>query len=96
MTTKRRNDESGIQFIKFLASCATRRLNAGKEEAAVLQTLAVSQSTYDRWRQQYGGRKAEEAKRLQEPEEGNKRLKRLVAGQALDVQRLKHITEGNR
>jgi hypothetical protein len=39
-------------------------LNAGKELAAVLQTLEVSEATYDRWRAQYGGMKAEEAVRL--------------------------------
>ena len=39
-------------------------LNAGKDLAAVLQALEVSESTYGRWRSQYGGMKAEEAKRL--------------------------------
>lgn len=35
---------------------ADAMLNAGKEEAAVLQALAGSQATYDRWRKQYGGK----------------------------------------
>jgi putative transposase len=39
-------------------------LNAGKEKAAVLQSLEVSESTLDRWRKQYGGMKSEEAVRL--------------------------------
>ena len=68
---------------------------SGKELAAVLQALEVSESTFDRWRRQYGGMKSEEAKRLKELEDENKRLKRLVADQALDIQMLKHITEGN-
>jgi cell division protein FtsB len=55
----------------------------------------VSQSTYDRWRAQYGGMKAQEAKRLKELEDENRRLKRLVADLSLDNQMLKHINEGN-
>jgi len=61
----------------------------------VLQALEVSESTLERWRSQYGGMKAEEAKRLKELEGENRRLKHIVADQALDIQMLKHITEGN-
>jgi len=70
-------------------------LNAGKEEAVVLQTLEVSQATYDRWRKQYGGMKAEEAKRLKELDDENKQLKELVAELTLDNRMLKHLSEGN-
>ena len=56
---------------------AAAMLNAGKDPAALLQSLEVSQSTPDRWRAQYGGMKAEEAKRLKELEKENSRLKRL-------------------
>jgi len=70
-------------------------LNAGRDLAAVLQALEVSQSTLDRWRSQYGGMKAEEAKRLKTLEDENKRLKQLVADLSLDNQMLRHITEGN-
>jgi transposase-like protein len=45
--------------------------------AAVIQHLGVSEATYHRWRNQYGGMKAEEAKRLKELESENVRLKRL-------------------
>jgi hypothetical protein len=70
-------------------------LNSGKDLAVVLQTLEVGQSTYERWRNQYGGMKSEEAKRLKQLEDENRRLKRLVADQALDIQMLKHINQGN-
>lgn len=70
-------------------------LNAGKDEAAVLQSLEVSEATYNRWRKQFGGMKAEEAKRLKELEEENKRLKEIVADQALDIKMLKYVSEGN-
>jgi hypothetical protein len=70
-------------------------LNAGKDLAVVLQALEVSEATYCRWRNQYGGMKAEEAVRLKKLEDENKRLKQLVADQALDIQMLKYVTEGN-
>ena len=70
-------------------------LNAGKDLAAVIQALEVSEATYHRWRAQYGGMKAEEAKRLKQLEEENKRLKEIVAEKELDIRMLKHIAEGN-
>ena len=54
-------------------------LNAGKDEAAVLQALEVSEATYLRWRKQYGGMKADEAKRLTERRRfGDRRIARLL------------------
>ena len=94
MTTKKRKRHTPEQIVKKLRD-ADAMLNAGKELAAVLQALEVSESTFDRWRNQYGGMKSEEAKRLKQLEEENKRLKQLVAEKELDMQRLKHITEGN-
>ena len=94
MSQKRRKRHTPEQVIKKLRD-ADAMLNAGKDLAAVLQALEVSESTYDRWLKQYGGMKSEEAKRLKELEDENKRLKRLVADQALDIQMLKHLQEGN-
>jgi transposase-like protein len=74
---------------------ADAMLNAGKELAAVLQALEISEATLARWRAQYGGMKSEEAKRLKALEDENRRLKQLVADQALDIQMLKHLSEGN-
>ena len=54
---------------------ADAMLNAGKDLEAVLQLLAVSEATLHRWRAQYGGMKSEEAKRLKQLEEENRRLK---------------------
>ena len=70
-------------------------LNSGKDEAAVLQALEVSESTYERWLKQYGGMKAEEAKRLKEIETENERLKKIVGELTLDNRMLKHLSEGN-
>ena len=51
--------------------------------------------TWHRWLAQYGGMKANDAKRLKELEGENARLKKLVANQALDIDMLKELAEGN-
>ena len=63
--------------------------------AQVVQRLEISEQTFHRWRNQYGGMKANEAKRLKELEQENARLKRAVADLTLDNQMLKEIAEGN-
>jgi putative transposase len=92
--TRRRKRHSPEQIVRKLRD-ADAMLNAGKDLAAVLQAMEVSEATFHRWRAQYGGMKAEEAKRLKELEDENQRLKRLVADQALDIQMLKHVASGN-
>ena len=94
MTTKRRKRHSPEQIVRKLRD-ADAMLNAGKDLAAVVQALEVSESTLDRWRNQYGGMKSEEAKRLKELTDENKKLKEIVAEQALDIKMLKHVAEGN-
>jgi putative transposase len=61
----------------------------------VLRTLEISEATWNRWRARYGGMSASEAKRLRELEAENARLKKLVANQALDIDMLKELAEGN-
>ena len=94
MSAKRRKRHTPEQIVRKLRD-AEAMLNAGKDQAAVLQSLEVSQTTYDRWRNQYGGMKSTEAKRLKELEDENKRLKEIVADLTLDNRMLKHVTEGN-
>lgn len=91
---RRRKRHSPEQIVRKLRD-ADAMLNAGKDPASVLQTLEVSEATFHRWRAQYGGMKAEEAVRLKKLEDENQRLKRLVADQALDIQMLKFVAEGN-
>jgi len=91
---KRRKRPNPEQIVRKLRD-ADAMLNAGKDLASVLQTLEVSESTYLRWRNQYGGMKSEEAKRLKQLEDENKRLKELVADLSLDNKMLKYISEGN-
>jgi putative transposase len=94
MTSGRRKRHNPEQIVRKLRD-ADALLNSGKDLAAVLQALEVSESTYVRWRSQYGGMKSEEALRLKKLEDENRRLKHLVADQALDIQMLKFVAEGN-
>jgi putative transposase len=94
MTTRRRKRHSPEQIVRKLRD-ADAMLNAGKDLAAVLQALEVSEATYGRWRAQYGGMKAEEAVRLKRLEEENKKLKEVVAELTLDNRMLKYLAEGN-
>ncbi len=72
-----------------------RLLNEGKDLTEVLRHLEVSEATWNRWRSQYGGMKATEAKRLRELEAENARLKKLLAEAELDKAMLKELAEGN-
>jgi hypothetical protein len=94
MSTKRRKRHGPEEIVRKLRD-ADAMLTAGKDLAAMLQALEISESSYDRWRNQHGGMKAEEAVRLKTLEDENRRLKQLVADQALDIQMLRHIAEGN-
>jgi putative transposase len=88
---KRHNPE---QIVRKLQD-ADRLLNAGKSVAYVYQALEISEATYHRWRNQYGGMKCEEAKRLKKLEMENSRLKKLLAEAELDKSMLKDLAEGN-
>jgi putative transposase len=94
MSTKRRKRHSPEQIVSKLRD-ADAMLNAGQDLAAVLQSLEVSEATYHRWRLQYGGMKSEEAKRLKQLEDENRRLKQIVADKELDIQMLRHVASGN-
>ncbi|MCA1699404.1 MAG: transposase [Actinobacteria bacterium] len=74
---------------------ADRMLAEQRGIAEIAKELGVSENTYHRWRNQYGGMKADDVKRLKELERENQRLKRIVANQALDIDGLKEIARGN-
>jgi putative transposase len=72
-----------------------RLLNEGKDIAEVVRHLEIAGSTWIRWKSQYGGMKADEAKRLRQLEVENARLKKLLAEAELDKAMLKELAEGN-
>ena len=91
--SKKRKRHSPEQVIAKLRE-ADAMLAAGSSVGQVCQRLGVSEQTLSRWRNQYGGMKSGEAKRLKELESENARLKRLVADLSLDVSMLKELNEG--
>jgi putative transposase len=88
MTSSKRRRHTPDQIIRKLAE-GHKQLAAGKELDEVCRHLEIAESTW------YGGMKASDAKRLKELEAENARLKKLVANQALDIDMLREVAEGN-
>jgi len=91
--TRQRRRHTPEQIIRKLRE-ADRLAGEGKGAAEVAKALEVSEATLWRWRSQYGGLKADDAKRLKELERENGRLKRIVADQALEIEGLREIARG--
>jgi putative transposase len=90
MTRRRYTPEQVIRKLRE----ADRMLAEGKTTVEVARQLEVSENTFYRWRNQYGGMKAYDAKRLKELERENQRLKRIVADQALNIDALWEVAKG--
>jgi putative transposase len=90
----KRRRHSPEQIIRKLRE-AERLIGEGKTISEAAKELQISEQTYHRWRNQYGGMKAQDAKRLKELERENGRLKAIVADQALENRALKEIASGN-
>lgn len=70
-------------------------LSQGVTVAEVVRRLGVNKVTYYRWRKEFGGMKADQARRLKDLERENARLKKLVADLSLDNAVLKEAASGN-
>ena len=90
MPRRRHTPEQIVRKLKE----ADKLLNEGQDIAAVCRHLQVSEQTFHRWRAQYGGMKADDAKRLKELDKENQRLKRIVADKELEIDALREIAEG--
>ncbi|MFQ5463992.1 MAG: IS3 family transposase [Phycisphaerae bacterium] len=89
----KRKRHSPDQIIRKLRE-AEGHLSAGMVIAQACQKLEISEQTFHRWRNQYGGMKANDAKRLKELEIENRRLKKAVADLTLDKQILEEASKG--
>lgn len=74
---------------------AEAKLASGSTVPEVARDLGISEATYHRWKNQYGGMSTSEAKRLKELEKENARLKKLLAEKELDIDILKEVNQGN-
>jgi putative transposase len=82
------------QIIRKLRE-ADRLLAEGADIADVARHLEVSEQTYHRWRNQFGGMKADDARRLKDLERENRELKQIVADKELENRALREIAKGN-
>jgi len=70
-------------------------LAKGETVGRAVKQIGVTEQTYYRWRNEYGGLSIDQAKRLKQLERENARLKRAVADLTLDKLILKEAAEGN-
>ena len=89
-----RKHHSPEQIIRKLRE-AEVELASGADLADVCKKLGISEQTYYRWGNQYGGLKADDMKRLKDLEKENARLKKAVADLILDKQILQEALRGN-
>ena len=72
-----------------------KQLKAGVKAAELCRKLGVSETTMYNWRAKYGGLEVSDLRRLRELEDENRRLKKIVADQVLNIEALKMVAEGN-
>ena len=74
------------QIIKVL-----KEVEAGGRVQDIVRRLGITETTFYRWKYKYGGLEVSDAKRLRALEDENRRLKTMVADQALDIQGLTYL-----
>jgi len=87
MARKRYSPEAIIMKLRE----AEVELSKGQTVKEVVRKLGITEQTYYRWRNKYGGMDVSEVKRLRELEKENAELKRIVAEQMLDIRMLKDV-----
>jgi putative transposase len=70
-----------------------KEVDAGAKLQDVVRRLGVSEQTYFLWKAKYGGMEVSDVKKLKALEDENRRLKQMVADQALGLQALKAVVE---
>ena len=91
MKSKRHTTEQIIAKLRR----ADVELGKGQKVPDVCKLLSITEQTYYRWRQKYGGMAPEMTRQLRALQKENARLKKLVAEQALDMEILKEASQGN-
>jgi len=87
MSRKRFTEEQIIAFLK--------RAEAGAKPQDLCREYGISEATYYKWKSKFGGMEVSDARRLRHLEDENRRLKHMVAEQALDIQALKALSSKN-
>jgi putative transposase len=87
MPNKKFTEEQIIPILK--------RHESGVSTQDLCREVGVSTATFYNWKAKYGGMELSDARRLRGLEDENRKLKRIVADQALDILALKEIARGN-
>jgi putative transposase len=74
---------------------AAREAESGAKVTELCRRHGISDATFYTWRSRYGGLEVSELRRLRQLEEENRRLKGIVADQALDIRALKDVLAKN-
>jgi putative transposase len=72
-----------------------KQMEAGRKVAELARELGVSEATLYAWKSKYGGMEVNEARRLKDLEDENRRLKQLVADLSLDREALRGVIRKN-
>lgn len=72
---------------------AIKRQETGEKTADICRELGISQQAFCNWKNKFGGMEVSEAQKLRALEDVNRRLKQIVADQALDIQAIKFLLE---
>ena len=91
MTRKRHKPEEIVAKLRQVDVLVSQ----GRSVAEAIRSIAVTEVTYYRWRQEFGGLKSDQVKRLKDLETENTRLRRAVADLTLDKLILKEAASGN-
>ena len=74
---------------------ALKEADAGMKTSDICRKHGISDATFYKWKAKYGGLEISEARRLRVLEDENRKLKKIVADQALDLMALKEINSKN-
>ncbi len=91
MSQKRHTSDQVISKLRR----ADVELGKGKRVPEICKLLEITEQTYYRWRQKYGGMQPDMVKELKTLQKENARLKKMIAEQALDMEILKEASKGN-
>ena len=79
------------RFTEEQIVAALQLAKSGGDVSEICRKLGVTRTTFYRWKSKYGGLGSDEAKRLKQLEDENRRLKKIVADRALDLAMLKDV-----
>lgn len=87
MPRKRHTEEQIIAVLK--------KAEAGIKTVDICREHGISEQTFYKWKAKFGGMEVSDARRLRALEDENRRLKQIVANQALDLEALKAVCSKN-